>query len=186
VNVHPSKTEVRFRHQSFVHDFVRDAIRERLIETRPAPAFSPAASAQPGRAHAVFRVLQMLENEAARSKSSAAGIRPASRPSRTGQGSAAARICVAPGGGARAAPGFRRRRHRAGGAAAPACGSRMPETHGVSRRRAAGFRRVAGSALGFAAAGPNPRELHHRGRAATACGLSISTWRTSAFCLSGC
>ncbi|MGI8988897.1 MAG: DNA mismatch repair endonuclease MutL [Bryobacteraceae bacterium] len=40
VNVHPSKTEVRFRHQSFVHDFVRDAIRERLMESRPAPAFS--------------------------------------------------------------------------------------------------------------------------------------------------
>ncbi len=43
VNVHPSKTEVRFRHQSFVHDFVRDTIRERLIETRPAPAFHPAS-----------------------------------------------------------------------------------------------------------------------------------------------
>src|SRR5713226_4425806 len=35
VNVHPSKTEVRFRHGSFVHDFVRDAIRERLIAARP-------------------------------------------------------------------------------------------------------------------------------------------------------
>ncbi|MGO9258517.1 MAG: DNA mismatch repair endonuclease MutL [Bryobacteraceae bacterium] len=43
VNVHPSKTEVRFRHGSFVHDFVRDTIRERLIESRPAPAFTPAA-----------------------------------------------------------------------------------------------------------------------------------------------
>jgi DNA mismatch repair protein MutL len=42
VNVHPSKTEVRFRHGSFVHDFVRDTIRERLMESRPAPAFSPA------------------------------------------------------------------------------------------------------------------------------------------------
>ncbi len=36
VNVHPSKTEVRFRHGSVVHDFVRDAIRERLIASRPA------------------------------------------------------------------------------------------------------------------------------------------------------
>lgn len=36
VNVHPSKTEVRFRHGAAVHDFVRDAIREVLIESRPA------------------------------------------------------------------------------------------------------------------------------------------------------
>src|SRR5215467_9047257 len=43
VNVHPSKTEVRFRHGSFVHDFVRDTIRERLMESRPAPSFSPGA-----------------------------------------------------------------------------------------------------------------------------------------------
>jgi DNA mismatch repair protein MutL len=42
VNVHPSKTEVRFHHGSFVHDFVRDAIRGQLMESRPAPSFSPA------------------------------------------------------------------------------------------------------------------------------------------------
>ena len=65
VNVHPSKTEVRFRHQSFVHDFVRDAIRERLMETRPAPAFSPAASAQPAARMPYSEFSQMLENEAA-------------------------------------------------------------------------------------------------------------------------
>lgn len=35
VNVHPSKTEVRFRHGSFVHDFVRDTIREMLVARRP-------------------------------------------------------------------------------------------------------------------------------------------------------
>jgi DNA mismatch repair protein MutL len=64
VNVHPSKTEVRFRHQSFVHDFVRDTIRERLIETRPAPAFSPAASAQPGARLPYSEFSQMLVGQA--------------------------------------------------------------------------------------------------------------------------
>ena len=64
VNVHPSKTEVRFRHQSFVHDFVRDTIRERLIETRPAPSFSPAASAQPGARMPYSEFSQMLVGQA--------------------------------------------------------------------------------------------------------------------------
>ena len=40
VNVHPSKTEVRFRQQSFVHDFVRDAVRSALMAARPVPAFA--------------------------------------------------------------------------------------------------------------------------------------------------
>ncbi len=39
VNVHPSKTEVRFRHPGFVHDFLRDAIREQLIESKPVSTF---------------------------------------------------------------------------------------------------------------------------------------------------
>jgi DNA mismatch repair protein MutL len=29
VNVHPSKTEVRFRHQALLHDFLRDSVRKR-------------------------------------------------------------------------------------------------------------------------------------------------------------
>jgi DNA mismatch repair protein MutL len=36
VNVHPSKTEVRFRHGSLIHDFVRDTVREVFMAQRPA------------------------------------------------------------------------------------------------------------------------------------------------------
>jgi DNA mismatch repair protein MutL len=43
VNVHPSKTEVRFRQQNAVHDFVRDAIRRRLSESRPVSTFPVTA-----------------------------------------------------------------------------------------------------------------------------------------------
>jgi DNA mismatch repair protein MutL len=66
VNVHPSKTEVRFRHGSFVHDFVRDTLRDRLIESRPAPAFSPRTvePAQPAAHLPYSEFSQMLENEA--------------------------------------------------------------------------------------------------------------------------
>src|SRR5882724_9311709 len=39
VNVHPSKTEVRFRQQSVMHDFVRDSIRAALMKARPVPQF---------------------------------------------------------------------------------------------------------------------------------------------------
>ena len=46
VNVHPSKTEVRFRHGSAMHDFVRDTIRGVLIAQRPAARMpSPAQPA---------------------------------------------------------------------------------------------------------------------------------------------
>jgi DNA mismatch repair protein MutL len=65
VNVHPSKVEVRFRHQNFVHDFVRDAMRERLIESRPAPAFTASASPQPGAALPYSEFSQMIDNQAA-------------------------------------------------------------------------------------------------------------------------
>jgi len=83
VNVHPSKTEVRFRHGSFVHDFVRDSIRERLMETRPAPAFamSPAshpvspripAPEQPAARLPYSEFSQMLENAAPAAESAGA------------------------------------------------------------------------------------------------------------------
>lgn len=40
VNVHPSKTEVRFRRQSMIHDCLRDAVRKALMEARPQAPFS--------------------------------------------------------------------------------------------------------------------------------------------------
>jgi DNA mismatch repair protein MutL len=40
VNVHPSKTEVRFRQSTLMHDFVRDTVRAALMKARPAPQFT--------------------------------------------------------------------------------------------------------------------------------------------------
>src|ERR1039458_9539279 len=62
-----AETEVRFRHGSFVHDFVRDTIRERLMERRPLNTFSPAPLPAPPAQPAVGRppseFSQMMANE---------------------------------------------------------------------------------------------------------------------------
>jgi DNA mismatch repair protein MutL len=47
VNVHPAKTEVRFRQQTFLHDFVRDSVRAALAKARPIPQFITEIHAQP-------------------------------------------------------------------------------------------------------------------------------------------
>jgi len=47
VNVHPSKTEVRFRQQTVMHDFVRDSVRAALMKARPIPQFVTEIGARP-------------------------------------------------------------------------------------------------------------------------------------------
>jgi len=60
VNVHPSKTEVRFRHGSLAHDFVRDTIREALMAQRPVSRIpSPA---QPAAVLPYSEFTQRVEN----------------------------------------------------------------------------------------------------------------------------
>jgi DNA mismatch repair protein MutL len=46
-NVHPSKTEVRFRQHTLVHDFVRESVRAALMKARPVPQFTREITAQP-------------------------------------------------------------------------------------------------------------------------------------------
>jgi DNA mismatch repair protein MutL len=73
VNVHPSKTEVRFRQSSVLHDFIRDSVRALLMKSRPVPSFmteihaspSAAASLTSGAREFASSELQVTEADAA-------------------------------------------------------------------------------------------------------------------------
>jgi DNA mismatch repair protein MutL len=47
VNVHPSKTEVRFRQPTVLHDFFRDSVRAALMKARPVPQFVTEIRSRP-------------------------------------------------------------------------------------------------------------------------------------------
>ena len=69
VNVHPSKTEVRFRHGSVLHDFVRDTLRAELMAQRPVASISAPASfaspvPQPAAELPFSEFTQRIENQA--------------------------------------------------------------------------------------------------------------------------
>src|SRR5579871_1796734 len=62
VNVHPSKTEVRFRHSSLVHDLVRDTIREVLMDQRPASRIPTLSAPQLAAGLPYSEFTQSIEN----------------------------------------------------------------------------------------------------------------------------
>ncbi len=62
VNVHPSKTEVRFRHGSVAHDFVRDTVREILMAQRPVSSIPAPVPPQPGVQLPYSEFSQRVEN----------------------------------------------------------------------------------------------------------------------------
>ncbi len=170
VNVHPSKTEVRFRHGSLVHDLVRDTIREMLMAQRPASRLTPQPAA--GLPYSEFS--QQLEDMAAPVAMAGADAsgphefplpefalrRPSSPPPRFDFAEDGVRAADA----RRACPIRTVLCSRT-----RICRSRRAWTHcGICVRWGR-----------FMTASSSPR-------GAMDCGSSTSTWRTSAFCLSRC
>ncbi|HEV2495594.1 MAG TPA: DNA mismatch repair endonuclease MutL [Terriglobia bacterium] len=94
VNVHPSKIEVRFRHTSFIHDFVRDSIRQALVETRPVATFPLSRRDRLARAEEDAELAERLAGEATKVARPPGGTPPV-RPSSLG-GAAAAEFKLSP------------------------------------------------------------------------------------------
>ncbi|MGC2636508.1 MAG: DNA mismatch repair endonuclease MutL, partial [Acidobacteriaceae bacterium] len=87
VNVHPAKTEVRFRQQSLVHDFVRESIRVTLMKSRPAASFLAALSDSP-RASSALVPDSSIDPERARADDALVSALPESEPPPQSEGAA--------------------------------------------------------------------------------------------------
>ena len=148
VNVHPSKTEVRFRHGSVVHDFVRDSVREILMAQRPASNIPAPTPPQPGAGLPYSEFSQRIESMNFPSVSAAAAT--------AADAANSAGIHSSPASLARAAIRLRP------GCLQPEAGRARYAWTAVPRRSAAGSRESR-RADRPAPARPDPRQLHHRG-----------------------